>query len=80
MQSQKQTFFLCNLKISIGGIMSKILENTLRLEDLRLDYNLKQKDIANILQVKQNTYSKWENCVNDMPLEKCNQLANFYQS
>ena len=28
---------------------------------LRHDNNLKQKDIAKILNVKENTYSKWEN-------------------
>ena len=45
---------------------------------LRLDNNLKQKDIAKILNVKENTYSKWEKCSNDIPLEKINILANFY--
>ncbi len=59
--------------------MSKLLENNLRLEDLRLDLNLKQGDVANFLNVKRNTYSKWENCINDMPLEMCIKLANFYQ-
>lgn len=58
--------------------MSKLLENTLKLEDLRLDFNLKQGDIAKILNVKRNTYSKWENCINDMPITKCNELANIY--
>ncbi len=58
--------------------MSKLLENNLRLEDLRLDLNLKQGDVANFLNVKRNTYSKWENCINDMPLEMCIELASFY--
>lgn len=59
--------------------MSKqFFENNLRLEDLRLDLNLKQGDVANYLKVKRNTYSKWENCINDMPLEKCIRLAEFY--
>ncbi len=58
--------------------MSKMLENTLRLEDLRLDNNLKQRDVAAILKVKVNTYSKWENCINDMPIAKCSELAHFY--
>ena len=45
---------------------------------LRHDSNLKQKDIAKMLNVKENTYSKWEKCTNDIPLEKANVLANFY--
>ncbi len=53
-------------------------ENPIRLEELRLDLNLKQKDIANILKVKRNTYSKWETAINDISLEICNELANFY--
>lgn len=50
----------------------------IRFEELRLDKSLKQKDIANILGVKENTYSKWENCINDISLEMCNNLANYY--
>ncbi len=45
---------------------------------LRHDNDLKQKDVAKILNVKENTYSKWEKCSNDIPLEKINVLANFY--
>lgn len=52
----------------------------LRYEELRLDAEKKQGDIANVLEVKRNTYSKWENCINDMPLEKANELANYYQT
>lgn len=51
-----------------------------RYEELRLDSEKSQTDIANILEVKRNTYSKWENCINDMPLEKGNVLANFYNT
>lgn len=53
---------------------------TLRYEELRLDSEMKQGDIAQILSVKRNTYSKWENLINDMPLEKCNELANYYKT
>ena len=45
---------------------------------LRHDNNLKQKDIAKMLNVKENTYSKWEKGSNDIPLEKVNVLANYY--
>lgn len=53
---------------------------TLRYEELRLDAEKKQGDIAEVLLVKRNTYSKWENLINDMPLEKCNELANYYKT
>ena len=53
---------------------------SLRYEDLRLDAEMKQGEIAEILNVKRNTYSKWENCINDMPIEKTNELANYYHT
>lgn len=48
------------------------------MAELRHNNNLRQKDIAKMLNVKENTYSKWEKCSNDIPLEKINVLANFY--
>lgn len=56
----------------------KLLREDIRYEELRLDKEMKQGDIAEVLNVKVNTYSKWENCINDMPLEKCIELANYY--
>lgn len=49
-----------------------------RYEELRLDSEKSQSDIANVLSVKRNTYSKWENSINDMPLEFSNLLSNYY--
>ena len=49
-----------------------------RIKDLREDNDMKQKDIAKHLKIKENTYCKWENNSNDIPLEKCNELANYY--
>ncbi len=49
-----------------------------KMAELRLDYNMKQKDIAEILYVSSDTYSKWERGVNDIPLEMSNKLANYY--
>ena len=54
----------------------KIKEN--RLEELRLDNDLKQKDIANELNISGKNYSDWERGVTDIPLEKSNELANYY--
>lgn len=53
---------------------------SLRYAELRLDAEKRQGDIAEILNVKTNTYSKWENCINDMSIEKCNDLANYYHT
>lgn len=49
-----------------------------KLYDLRVDYDYKQKDIANYLNVKTDTYSKWERQINDMPLQKVNDLSKKY--
>lgn len=51
-----------------------------KYKELREDFNKKQGDIAEILKVKTNTYSKWENLINDMPFEKANELANYYHT
>lgn len=45
---------------------------------LRFENEKKQGEIANILNVKRNTYSKWENLINDIPIDKYNELANYY--
>lgn len=54
----------------------KIKEN--RLEELRLDNDLKQKDLASKLNISGKNYSDWERGVTDIPLEKSNELANYY--
>ena len=53
---------------------------SIRYKELRLDADKRQDYIARELKVKPNTYSKWENCINDMSLEKCNELANLYRT
>ena len=58
--------------------MIKVVEIGNRMAILRHNNSLLQKDIAKILNVKENTYSKWEKCSNDIPLEKINILANYY--
>ena len=50
-----------------------------RYEELRSNMEKRQGDIAEILNVKRNTYSKWENEINDMPVEKANILSNYYK-
>ncbi len=49
-----------------------------RFEELRKDKELKQKDIANILNVLEDRYSKYERGIDDISLVKANVLSNFY--
>lgn len=49
-----------------------------RLKDIREDKDLTQNDIAKILNVKQPTYSSFENGTKIIPLKHLNTLSNFY--
>ena len=51
-----------------------------RLKDLREDKDLLQKDIANILPIKQQQYSLYETGKRDLPLELAIILSNFYNT
>ena len=50
----------------------------MRLKDLREDNDLKQSQIAQMLNIRQNTYSQYENQKRDIPLEALWKLADFY--
>ncbi len=50
-----------------------------RLKDLREDNDLKQSDIALILQTTQQTYSLWERGDREIPLHHVITLAKFYK-
>ena len=49
-----------------------------RLRDLREDKDLKQKDIADLLQTSSNYYGDYENGKRDIPFERAIALAEFY--
>ncbi len=49
-----------------------------RIRDLREDRDLKQKDVAKLLNMSQQQYSRIENGVNEIKLDSLLQLANFY--
>lgn len=51
-----------------------------RLRDLREDKDLYQKDIANILQMDQSNYSKYELEKVDIPIQALKTLALFYNT
>ena len=50
-----------------------------RFKDLREDKDLRQEDIAKILQTTQTQYSRWERGAQEMPLHHAITLAKFYR-
>lgn len=49
-----------------------------RLQDLREDRDLKQVEIAELLETTQKQYSRWETGEYQIPLDKIVHLAKFY--
>ena len=50
-----------------------------RLRDLREDKDLLQKDVAKMLNIKQQQYSRYECCKNDVPVSILIELSEFYR-
>ncbi len=50
-----------------------------RLRDLREDHDLKQTDIAKMLNIQQTVYSRYERGFQNIPLEHLVALADFYE-
>lgn len=50
----------------------------MRLKDLREDRDIKQKDIAEYLHIKQNTYSQYENGQRQLPVDILIKLSEYY--
>jgi len=51
-----------------------------KIRDLREDNDLSQKDIAKYLNVKQNTYSRYETNDVNIPIETLEKLADYYNT
>lgn len=51
-----------------------------RLKDLRNDNDLKQKDVAEMLGIKQSVYSRYERGYQPIPLKHLLKLADFYHT
>ena len=49
-----------------------------RIRDLRNDRGLKQKQVAKLLNVSQNTYSQYEIGISRFPLDAVVRLAEYY--
>lgn len=50
-----------------------------RFRDLREDSDLRQEDIAKILQTTQTQYSRWERGAQEMPMHHAITLAKYYK-
>lgn len=51
-----------------------------KLRDLRENADLTQKDIADYLHIKQNTYSQYENGQRQLPIAMLISLAEYYHT
>lgn len=51
-----------------------------RIRDLREDADLKQSDIADLLQTTQQQYSKYERGIQEIPTRHLITLAKFYKT
>ena len=52
----------------------------MRIKDLREDRDLTQREIADYLHIKQNTYSQYENGQRQLPISVLIALAKFYHT
>ena len=52
----------------------------MRIRDLREDKDLSQKEVANYLNIRQNTYSPYETGRRQLPLEHLIALARLYNT
>lgn len=52
----------------------------MRIKDLREDNDITQKELAEYLHIKQNTYSQYENGQRQLPLDILIALAKFYNT
>lgn len=52
----------------------------LRLKDLREDRNLKQEEIAKMLNISQTNYSKYELGKINIPISSLKKLAKYYNT
>ena len=55
-----------------------ISEVAMRLKDIREDHDLTQREVAEYLHIRQNTYSQYENGQRGLPVETLIKLARFF--
>lgn len=50
----------------------------MRVKDLREDADITQKQLAEYLNIRQNTYSQYENGQRQIPIDSLIKLANYF--
>ncbi len=58
--------------------IESVSNNCIRFKELRKQNKLRQADVANILNIKTKAYYQYEKLINDISLDNCNRLANYY--
>ena len=56
------------------------MERRLKIRDLREDADLTQKEVADYLKIKQNTYSQYENEKRQLPIDILIALSQYYNT
>ena len=69
---------LCEYRITYNNVGVMLLYQ--HIKDLRDDLDLTQKEIAEILNVSQTTYSRYESGTLDIPSSSLIALAKFYKT
>ena len=64
------------MSISQGEILYNIF---MKLKELREEKNLTQVEIAEFLNIRQNTYSQYENEKRQLPIDVLIKLAKYYK-
>lgn len=54
--------------------------NKMRIKDLREDADITQKQLAEFLNIKQNTYSQYENGQRQIPLDALIKLSQYFNT
>lgn len=60
--------------------MKTVEVRQMRLRDLREDADLTQKQLAALLNIRQNTYSQYENGQRQLPIEALIRLAEIFKT
>lgn len=66
----------------LGSIVNEGTVNQMylkRMEDLRIDNDLTQQDVANILNCQREVYRRYEKGIRELPLSYAVILAKFYK-
>ena len=76
--------FGCNINTTIQyyeinniGVLMKYYNQIIK--ELREDRDMSQKDIAKVLKIKQQTYSRYELGIRSLPIEHLISLCKFYK-